>query len=298
MKTLNLLLCLFLGLSLQAQQHPQNVPPANGQLISEPEYGVSLNLPQGWMAQEYDGGYLLQKQGEDGVILLGAHEANSIQELKTEASTGIYEDGLAIAPVGTPAPYLNKGVMVFLKGTFQGQPAEGYAMGILSPNGGGLLIVALQQGQMSPSLPQTAHAIANSFKAKKIDKSSEVQEWTDYFTAARLTYMDSYSSNTPGGGGYSVKKNLDLCSDGSYRYFGSDFTTFGDYGGYVGGDNYASGTWKVISRGPEVLLMIYPNSGGERSFTLTYPDNKTHLNGERWFVTHASDGPDYAPSCN
>lgn len=297
MKTINLFFFLLLSLSAFAQSHPKNIPAASGQLLAEPAYGVSLNIPAGWTATEYAEGYLLQKQGEQGIILLGSHEAKNIQELQSEAMKGIQEDGVILSPKGTPANFQNKGVMTFLSGTLQGKPAEAYAMAIMSPNGGGLLIIAIQEGQLSNTLPIASHAIANSFTVKKIDKSSELQEWIQYLKGARLTYMDSYSSNTPGGGGYSTTKKLDLCSDGNFRYYSSDLSSFGDLGGYTGGKDYAGGTWKIISEGPNIYLMIYPQGGEPQSHHLTYPENKTHLNGERWFVTRHSDGPDYAPSC-
>jgi hypothetical protein len=84
--------------------------------IVDKDFGIRFTLPQGWMAQKNDTGYLLSSPTEKGIIFLTGNEYGSLEQMRTEAKQGLVDENgtnlqlageiVAIGSAGTP-PGLN-----------------------------------------------------------------------------------------------------------------------------------------------------------------------------------------------
>jgi len=60
------------------------------------ELGLAFSIPQGWVGQETDEGFLMGHNTEPGFILLLPHEYNSLENLRQEAAEGIEDEGVSL----------------------------------------------------------------------------------------------------------------------------------------------------------------------------------------------------------
>ncbi len=132
--------------------------------------------------------------------------------------------------------------------------------------------------------------------------SATARQWKDLLADTRLTYMSSYSSGYGDSyGGYSVKRSMDLCSQGYFTYAGSSNFSVNAPGAsaYNAGNSGSDGTWviKDDNAGGAILQLNYAD-GNVSQFRLGYEDGKTYLNNERWFRITKAEGGENAPgSC-
>jgi hypothetical protein len=118
------------------------------------------------------------------------------------------------------------------------------------------------------------------------EDSPLAREWTSWLGGMKLTQMESYSSGSAGG--YSSRSDLYLCSDHSFRYDDQSSVSV-DVGGAFGnsgGQGSTLGTWRIITNGERVGLIL-ETANGTSEFLLEYIEEKTYRNGERVFVTAA-----------
>jgi hypothetical protein len=129
------------GIAAGAPAIAQNTP--NGAVV-DPEMGISFMPPRGWSAQKRPEGYVLSSGGQAGVVIIIPHEFGDLAEMTDEARYGLEdeENGIALALRSRVVPYGKNGIAGELEGTFQGQEARAYAIGIMSPRGGGVIVLA------------------------------------------------------------------------------------------------------------------------------------------------------------
>jgi hypothetical protein len=202
--------------------------------------------------------------------------------------------------------------MLSVAGTVGGQPAEGYAIGIVAPQGGGgTFLVLTERGALTPqhraAVEHTARSLtfsappSNTAPAGPPASGSTLRtaaDWTGYLRGCRLTYLDSYSSNTSGGGGYTTDIRTDLC-DGYFAYYGSDGNVFGSDGALLS-QRGGSGTWDVSLEGGQPTLHLRFQGAETESYVLSHDaDGKLHLGGRRVFRTCNPQDPveEARPSC-
>lgn len=116
--------------------------------------------------------------------------------------------------------------------------------------------------------------------------------------------MDSYSSSGPSydgystGGGYSSETQIHLCAQGYFKFKSSSSVSIATGGafGSSSGNKKGDGSWEITgnAQGQAVLKLNF-NNGQVHEYILTYEDNKTFLNGERYFFTYGNDNPEYRP---
>lgn len=97
-----------------------------------------------------------------------------------------------------------------------------------------------------------------------------------------LRYMDSYTSNTYGGGGTSTEKSFSLFADRSFSY---SFTSVVSMGGLGGGTsrNQGFGTWEIRKDGPSLFLVLRWHLGNTGIFRLEWGQQGiVFLDGERY----------------
>jgi len=277
-------------------------------LIDYPHLGVQFTIPEGWVGQEAEGGFLVGNQSKPGFAFLSTLEATSLQEIRTQGQQGIREaDGTYLQLEGAMEQLNANSLGGLFSGTLQQSPAKAYMLGVLNSHGSGVLIIAASTPeQYSEMHRQLAIDLANSLVFSKPKVPPVAAQWKEKFSNAKLTYMDSYYSSGSSygsystGGGYSVTKEIHLCEQGYFKSSGSSSMSI-DTGGAFGGSRGSSsgdGSWEIAGNQygqPVLRLKFYDGKVSE--YTLTSEEGKTFLNGERYYVTYASSGADYAPDC-
>lgn len=258
--------------------------------------GIRFAIPEGWVGQEVDGGYLLGSHTKPGLVLLTLHELKSVEALRSNAAQGIYEQGIMLQPAGAVQPVGQHGVGGEFAGTINGEQVKAYIIGLVNPHGSGVSIMAATTpAQYSAEHSKLALAVADSMQFSKPETGPIVEQWKQALGNRRLTYMDSYYSSGPSydgystGGGYSSKTVIDLCAAGHFQHSSRSSVSV-DTGGAFGssaGSGGGAGRWEVAGgpQGTAVLVLSF-HDGNRQEYTLDYQDDKTLLNGKRWFRTN------------
>ncbi|MFN7933996.1 MAG: hypothetical protein U0R19_11750 [Bryobacteraceae bacterium] len=254
------------------------------------DLGFRFTPPAGWNAQRVPAGFALQSTSKQGMILVLGHTERDINKLKQQASEGL-QDGSSVdlRPLGPPQMINASTVGVDLSGTIQQQPAKARALAILSPHGGGALIIAGAGSAIyTAEYAALADAVARSLRFQKVDASSAITQWDRRLRGKLLHYFSRYSSG--GGGGFSgtsEHNTLNLCADGTFLYRG-DFNGAINVPGAsatVGGNpNVNAGRWRIVPQASHAALELTSAAGGASVWTLADDAGKTMLNGKRWMV--------------
>ena len=280
---------------------------ANAQLtglINYEKLGISFEIPNGWKGQEGDGALMLGSDIIPGLVLITTH-SYSIEELKLEAQKGIIEANGTTLKLSSPLSALSDNAIgATFTGTLEYQAAKAYILGVANPyDSPGITIMAVTLNTLySTEHEQVCKEIYKSLSLKKIDRSEALDEWKEYLSDVRLTYMDShYSSGYSDGdisAGYSSKTKIDLCAAGYFNFNSNSSTSFSGDGvsGYGGDKDRGDGRWKVSIRssGDPVLILNFQN-GEQYTYKLDYSENKLYLDEDRYFRTTQGE---YAPNCN
>ncbi|MEO1629307.1 MAG: hypothetical protein AAFU38_00900 [Bacteroidota bacterium] len=223
------------------------------------------------------------------------HDATTIGELEAGAREGLaLGDGTALQPNGTAetfgaGAFGSSGVRVDLAGMVEWNAAEAHALALLSPHGGGVVVVAVApHGQFSDAYRGYAEAVARSVVFDAPETPPVVDEWRAALMGVQLDRFDTRSSYD---GGSSFRQTLTLCAD--YFYYGSSYSAsavnFDGSGVSGAGSRSDGGTWSVSAdaAGTPMLDLVY-GDGAEASYVLSTEDGKTFLDGERVLRTNGT----------
>lgn len=258
--------------------------------------GISFTIPEGWVGQEVDGGYLIGSHTQPGLVMLSLHDLASVEALRANAAQGIVEEGIMLRPTGQLEGVGGNGIGGEYAGTFSGQQVKAYIVGLVNPNGNGVTIMAATEpAKYNAEYRKLALAVANSTRFSTPEKPPIVDEWKQTLRDTQLTYMDSYYSSGSSydgystGGGYSSKIKIDLCAAGHFTHSSRSSVSI-DTGGAYGssaGRGGGHGSWDVVggAQGQAVLVLNF-HDGRSEQYNLGYQDKKTLLNGKRWFRTN------------
>ena len=283
-----------------------SIPGLYAQLRGEITYehlGITFTIPPDWQGQELEDGVLLASNTIAGFVMISTHQYTSLDQLRQEASVGLIEEGGTQMQMQGDFESLNQqSIAARFGGTFEYEPAKAYMAGIINPQGMGLMVAAFSTSEAyGAAQEQVVRDLISSTRFTTAKSKSVVEEWREYFLNSRLTYVDNYSSGSYSsgglGGGYSSNVKIDLCARGYFNYHSNSSMSIGGDGASAissGGSN-GQGTWQVMgtAQGGAVLQLEFYN-GETYEYTLSYEDEKVHLNGERYYVT--SEG-EYAPDC-
>ncbi len=271
-------------------------------VVNLEKIGISFTIPEGWMGQESDDMLILGSNTVPGIVIMTTHNYTK-EQLISEAKAGIQEEGTSLTLNGSLDMLGSHAVGGKFSGTMEWQASSAYIIGAANPyEGPGVTIMAATlQNMFSNDHIAVCKQIYQSLKFKKVDRSAELNEWKQWLSNVRLTYMDSYYSSdySTGGvsGGYSTERRIDLCARGYFNYgSSSDLSVSGSgVSGYSAGNDSGQGTWAiVIGNAGEPMLVLNFHNGEKYSYTLQYSDEKLYLNGDRYFRTTEGE---YAPNC-
>lgn len=281
--------------------------------VDFPEVGLSFTIPSGWVGQVTGESFIIGHPTQPGFLLLSGHDAKTVQEMRATAAEGLADEanGVFLQPAGALENKGDKGVGGEFAGMIGGQQVRAYLIGLLNPYGQGVLIMsAVSASEWSPQYRQLAEQVANSMRFSKAvtppvaAQGGTVAQWKQRLSNSRLTFMESYNSidysnpDITTGGGYSNKEVIDLCGQGYFNYASSSFvgvTGGANVSGSASGRGQGAGAWSIReeANGNKMLVLTF-YSGEVYEYTLSYPGEKMHLNGKRYFHTWTGE---HAPNC-
>ena len=271
------------------------------QKIRETAFGLSFEIPEGWEYQKTDYGYVLGSNTMAGIILLMASPYNTLEEIRQAAYQGIHEEGgTQLNLNGNISNFGTNGVAGYFQGTMNWETAKAYSIGLASDKGGKgvTCMIVTTPEQFSDTHKTELEKLASSLTFFKPEIPDEVNEWEKWFKTpggCRLKYLTSSGSSDYSGGytGSSSEATIDLCPKGNFAFSSnSDFSMSIDAGSaYSESNDNGQGTWEVGYNGNHATLILHFRNGNESEYELTYVDQKTYLNGYRYFVLFDNEGP-------
>lgn len=277
--------------------------------IGEPSLGFKFTPPEGWSPNQLQGGYLLGSQTQKGFVLILPHQYTSLQQLRAAAQEGLQDENGAMLQIsGEVEEFGQNGVAVNLSGLVEWQKAKARAIGLLSPHGGGVTIIAAVEEQtFGPEYVHLAEKVANGMIFFKPEIPPVADEWKQKLSGARLTYMWSYYSGGSGGAyaGGSQETVIDLCPQGYFNYRDNNqMAVDGGFGagyhgsGFGGGSDKGSGVWEVTARGQQPILRLKFHDGRVFEYAVSIQEGKTYLDDKRYFRTY-NNAPvaEHRPQC-
>ena len=238
--------------------------------MSVPELGVSFSVPAGWIGQKQNDAAYLTSTSYKGFIVITRHAYNSIQEMAKEAGQGIVDESTntRLMPVAPFQPFGKNGMVGEFSGTAQGQNARTFAVGLISPQGGGVTIMAATEAaSYSSDYSDLVLAIAGSLSFLPAGAQSGLpaaapqgegdMSLMKYFAGEWY----SYSSGSTIYGSAGTERTMTLCPDGLFR----DSSEFSASGGDWGGANARSGWGRWAAQGDKT----------QGTITVTYPDGRS-----------------------
>ena len=259
------------------------------QFVDLPEYGVSFEIPIGWTGSVQEDFILLGHASIPGMMFILENTSSSPEELKQEAMSGIYEEGVSLKPEGDFLITKNR-VEGYYKGSFNGTGVKAYAVGLISRLSSGLTAIVLTESAVfSDEHVVEMNKLIESVRFKEVTGKYTTDQWRGWLVGSQLRYLYSSGGSDYGGGysGTSTDISINLCSDGSFLYSNSSQSSFDGSGGfgYTSGRGNGSGTYSIEKRGSDTYLKLNFNSGEISEYEVTSNDkDHTLLNGTRYFL--------------
>ncbi len=244
------------------------VTPATGRRLSDPYGGFSFQQPAGWEVTEQQGGYLLSKTGEQARLAAGPHNFRDMQAALAQTVEPVQDANSNTFLTPSLMPHDNNTVRLRLEGHVQGNALIIETLNVFSPHGGGASFLAFIPGGQSidPYLALLA-SMAETVQFKKPEISAETQGWVRRLTGNQLLYL-----KTEGGG--TERTYINLFADGSYYYHSQSSYFSGGYSDFsYAGRNKDQGTWKIVSRGKQSVLLLFSNDGSTGEHLLEQGQN-------------------------
>jgi len=248
-----------------------------GKRISDREMGISFLVPDGWKAVKQGGGYLMGSDTLKGFILILPHGYPSLEAMGAEAEQGILDEdsGILLHPASELRKFGGNGLQGEFRGTIQERDATAYAVGLLSPKGGGVTILsAVESASFSEAYRQFARSIASSltFGAAAAGGGgaggsgpAAAGPATD---ASLMRYFEgkyySYSGGSTISGGAGTERRVMLCANGFF-FDSSEFSASGT--GQWGAVSSSRGRARWAIQGDKirgVITILRPDGSTQR----------------------------------
>lgn len=264
------------------------VSQVSGDIIYQ-EYGISFTIPNQWVGQESEDIFVMASSKEAGLLILMFHPAKNQQELVEKMNKGLKDQLVNLSPVSSISKIGTNKVAGIYQGTLDGQNVKGKAIAMINPYGKGIVVFSLiNETRYAQRTDELADLIANSVafsmpNTKVAPVSKYLQEAKKELMGYKLTYLESYYSNTPGGGGYERKRVINLCPNGLFTFYGGSYLNFPDPNWDPMQENAKGhGSYEILEDSGNIYLQLNYNDGGYESLKCTY-DEGLYLNGGRYY---------------
>ena len=248
-----------------SSENHSNFSSGNSKRITIDEVGISFTTPNGWIAKKdpNTGNYLMGSNQIPGFILISQHTYNSLSQLEQNAAEGFVDKNIRMYLSGNIERITNNAIGGEFSGIFQNVQAKAYVVGIVSPNGGGIIAMCITTADKYSSLhKRSVIGIAKSARfstSRTSSSSSTLMRWLagEYY---------SYQGST--------ERKLLLCPNGNYSYsnessYGGNFSnSYGKTGSWgsanSGGD---SGRWRIIGNKQSGTLIFTSGDGSSAQYS-------------------------------
>jgi hypothetical protein len=273
-------------------------------VIDDPNLGFRFTAPAGFQVTKSQVLYVLTMGDRD--ILVAPHKETNMQSLAKTAEEGfIVGEAIQLRPAGQVTMVNQTTLALDLSGTVQGKAARARMLVLMSPNGGGAIILAggspaytreyaplTETVARSVQWTQPVAQVAQAAPAATAGGATPVgnSPWAARLSNQKLHYFSRYNSGG-GSGGYAEHMYMGLCSDGSF-FFKGDFSASINVpgaNGSVGNRNGNIGRWKVTGQGNNPTLVLTFSDGSQANYVLSTDGEKTFLNNTRWMKEAAPE---------
>jgi len=254
-------------------------PSGGGNAVSVPELGCSFAIPAGWNGQMQGEAIYLTSTSHKGFIVIQRHAYTSLQQMAAEAGQGIVDQSTntKLMPVSQFQPFGKNGMVAEFAGVAQGQKARTFAVGLISPQGGGVTIMAAtEEASYSSDYSDFVLAIAGSlsFTSGGVPGGTPGgaqmpgpqgggggdMDLQKYFAGEWY----SYSSGSTLSGGAGTERTMTLCPDGNFRD-SSEFSASGTGAWGAASAQAGWGRWTIQGdKSQGVITVTYPNGQSKR----------------------------------
>ena len=218
--------------------------------------GLSLTVPEGWVAILPQGGSMLVMTPDDRSYVLAMAEPANLDQARAFLSNPLpLGNGIVLQPAAAPA-------------------LEGEDLVVPYDVAGGLDATQRVADQV---LAGVAVLSGQPQAAQGSGSGGDDDSWQSYLMGRHLVRYYT-------GSGYNEEQHIYLCSDGHFR------KTFGAGGHTTYGEGWSSGAmqsndagqWHATGTGNTGTLVLQFGDGSRSDIALEYRDNKVYFDGVQW----------------
>ena len=255
------------------------------EVVKDDMNGYSFNKPDGWVHQQGDGQILLGSNTIAGLISVFPHKVGTVQELQGLMYQGIQEEGVFLSISGGLEQQTGQMITGTYSGSVQGEQAKGYGIGLLSPHGGGIFILAVSTpDKLGQEIIVAANSIAEhtSFQKQTAGSDDLVRHfagewaWTNGYRTEWMTFFPD--------GSY---------SDQSEASYSGNFSDGSGSWGAVGQDSNR-GRWSVRGNRDAGVITVVNPEGSQSNY-----EYKVFIErGEKYYREYLFNGYHYQKQKN
>ncbi len=261
------------------------------QQVDFPELGLRFTIPSGWTGQQLEDRIILGHTSIPGFMVLFSNNSESLGQLKQQATMPIVEEGLYLEPEETSIVISEDKIEVFYTGRYNEASVKAFAIGLHNSVGSGMsILMVTETDAFIEQHSAEAKKLAQSVTFYNVEIPDRTEFWNNRIVGKRLKYMNTTSSRDANGGssGISDVTNIDLCTDGTFKYYSNSQASFdidAGFGGVNSNEN-TTGSYLIKSNNGSTWLLLSFMNGYVKEYELTVNDSEnTFLNGSRYFIT-------------
>jgi hypothetical protein len=278
-----------------APKQNQQTPPPNkgnttklsGEIVKDELNGFEFSKPSGWIHNFVDGQLLLGSNTIPGLITVVPHQSGNIHDMRNEMMQGLQEEGVYLSLSGNLGEMGSNIISGYYDGYVQGEVARGYGLGVLSPHGGGVFVLAVSTpDKLGNEIMAAANTIAKN--TRFIKPSAGDASLVKHF-AGEWMWSNGYRSEW-----------LMFFPDGSFsdQYEAAYSGNFNDQGGNVTGNWGATnqeknrGRWTIKgTRERGTIMIVYPNGNRQNYNYEVFVER-----GQKYYREYMINGYHYSKS--
>ena len=261
---------IMLTLDMFAQQLPQHIDLS--------EMGLSFDIPDGWEGEANENIIIMGSHTVAGLMVVFENNIKTASELKELAMKGMVFQGAELMPMEDFTIKNSTRVEGMYQGTFNQNKVKCYAIGLINKLGSGMTILMIaKENEFTNAQRVEANKLANSVTFFQARETQATINWKNKLIGRQLKYLSTQSDSDYTGGysGTSTRITIDLCSDGSFKYYTNTHNSFsaGDTNAEAGSINEQSGFGYTNANGEMVGTYLIYSLGNQTFLELTSTDN-------------------------
>ena len=258
--------------------------------VSLDDFGVSFTVPAGWTGDIQGDYVVLGHSTIPGMMILSDNPIRTIETVVSNAQQGIQEDGFNLKADGAFKKVNAKRVEGYYKGTYDySTKVKAYAIGLIDGQGKGMSILILTEtNAFSQDHVSAANQLATSVNFFKPKASKVTKEWEQRLVGQKLTYQKT--GDGPDGG--SVKRVINLCTNGTFTFYFNAHASFdvAEGFGYANSNEDSRGRYTIYSVHNDSYLTLQFENGKELEYKLTLDQEEYPVLNNTRFIPLDAEG--------